>query len=171
MPIGWLPDATAHGRATASAQKIACHAANLLYLFRFNSLDPPGRTGKSRTGKFGIAPWSKQKASILPMEMAGLKHLLESVRDELQSVSHQGKVADYIPELAKIDPKKFAISITNLQGETVSTESAKYERPAPVSMPRAQRRAPLPTKPRLPGPERPRTEHPETRGGAAPMPQ
>lgn len=55
------------------------------------------------------------------MEMADLQHLIDTVRDELQSIPHQGKVADYIPELAKIDPKKFAISITNLKGETVST--------------------------------------------------
>ncbi len=53
--------------------------------------------------------------------MADLKRLLDTVRNELQSVDHPGKVADYIPELAKIDPKKFAISITNLKGETVST--------------------------------------------------
>lgn len=57
----------------------------------------------------------------MTIEMADLKRLLDTVRDELQSADHPGKVADYIPELAKIDPKKFAISITNLKGETVST--------------------------------------------------
>lgn len=55
------------------------------------------------------------------MEMADLKLLIDTVRDELQSMQHQGKVADYIPELAKIDPRKFAISITNMKGETIST--------------------------------------------------
>jgi len=55
------------------------------------------------------------------MEIDNLKHLIDAVRDELQSISHHGKVADYIPELAKVDPNKFAIAITNLKGETVST--------------------------------------------------
>jgi glutaminase len=55
------------------------------------------------------------------MNMVELKRLIDGVRDELQAFSHQGKVADYIPELAKVDPKKFAIAITNLEGETIST--------------------------------------------------
>jgi glutaminase len=55
------------------------------------------------------------------MEMADLKSLIDVVRDDLRATPHPGKVADYIPELAKIDPGKFAISITNLKGETIST--------------------------------------------------
>ena len=56
--------------------------------------------------------------------MTALKGLIDGVRDELVPLSGQGKVADYIPELARVDPKKFAISIADLDGKVVSTGDA-----------------------------------------------
>jgi glutaminase len=56
--------------------------------------------------------------------MTALQRLIDGVRDELVPLSGQGKVADYIPELARIDPTKFAISVANLNGEVVSTGDA-----------------------------------------------
>lgn len=56
--------------------------------------------------------------------MTALKGLIDGVRDELLPLSGQGKVADYIPELARVDPKKFAISIADLDGKVVSTGDA-----------------------------------------------
>ncbi len=44
-----------------------------------------------------------------------LSYLIERYKDE-----RSGSVANYIPELAKIDPDKFAISITLASGETIS---------------------------------------------------
>ena len=83
---------------------------------------PELRDRTCSNGQRDLESSSRQtEGANLPMEMADLKHLIDTVRDELQSIPHQGKVADYIPELAKIDPKKFAISITDLKGETVST--------------------------------------------------
>lgn len=56
--------------------------------------------------------------------MTALQRLIDGVRDELVPLSGQGKVADYIPELARIDPTKFAISVANPNGEVVSTGDA-----------------------------------------------
>ncbi|HFX17795.1 MAG TPA: glutaminase [Flavobacteriales bacterium] len=42
--------------------------------------------------------------------------ILESIYKEVNQLSLSGKQADYIPELAKVSPDKFAINITDLQG-------------------------------------------------------
>jgi glutaminase len=42
--------------------------------------------------------------------------VLESIYKEVNQLSLSGKQADYIPELAKVLPDKFAINITDLQG-------------------------------------------------------
>lgn len=39
----------------------------------------------------------------------------------------EGKLADYIPELAKVDPRKFAISITTLNGETFKVGDVDFK--------------------------------------------
>lgn len=57
-------------------------------------------------------------------DMAGLKRLIDDIRNELAPLAQQGKVAEYIPELAKVDPRKFAIAITNLEGATEYTGDA-----------------------------------------------
>jgi glutaminase len=68
--------------------------------------------------------FNKEKADAVCTNMAALKRLIDDVREELLPMAHLGKVADYIPELAKVDPKKFAISITNLEGATEYTGDA-----------------------------------------------
>jgi glutaminase len=50
-----------------------------------------------------------------------LKALIDGIHDELRPLTNEGKVADYIPELARIDPAKFAISVTTVDGVTVSS--------------------------------------------------
>jgi len=44
------------------------------------------------------------------------QEILQEIYDEVNQLNLQGKQADYIPELAKIDPGKFAISLTGLTG-------------------------------------------------------
>lgn len=56
--------------------------------------------------------------------MLDLQQLINGVYDDLQSSVGQGRVADYIPELAKVDPRKFGIAVTTLDGETVSVGDA-----------------------------------------------
>jgi glutaminase len=55
------------------------------------------------------------------MSLASLQKLIDGVRDDLTPHLGQGRVADYIPELAKVDPDKFGIALATLDGLTVST--------------------------------------------------
>lgn len=42
--------------------------------------------------------------------------LLENIYNEVKSIENTGKVADYIPELAKVSPDKFGISLVDSSG-------------------------------------------------------
>jgi glutaminase len=54
-----------------------------------------------------------------------IQQLIEGVRDELAPYFGQGIVADYIPKLAAVDPRKFGISVATVSGETFSTGDAE----------------------------------------------
>lgn len=44
------------------------------------------------------------------------QNLIEEVYNEVMSTNPRGKVADYIPELARVDPDKFGIALVDLEG-------------------------------------------------------
>jgi len=44
--------------------------------------------------------------------------IITGIYQEVKASSPDGKVADYIPELAKVDPDKFAVAITTTKGES-----------------------------------------------------
>jgi glutaminase len=46
------------------------------------------------------------------------QNIINEINDEIQPFFNEGKVADYIPALAKIDPKQFAMSIKLFDGTT-----------------------------------------------------
>jgi len=46
--------------------------------------------------------------------------ILEEIKDEIQPLLFQGKVADYIPALAQVDPNQFAMTLTLFDGTTYS---------------------------------------------------
>lgn len=46
--------------------------------------------------------------------------ILQEIASQLASASPEGEVANYIPELAKIDPKKFGVHLSTLNGENFS---------------------------------------------------
>ncbi|MGB5982778.1 MAG: glutaminase [Nonlabens sp.] len=46
-----------------------------------------------------------------------VKSLLQNIYDEILTIENKGKVADYIPELAKVDPHKFGIHYTSIDGQ------------------------------------------------------
>lgn len=48
------------------------------------------------------------------------KSFLEEIYKEIEPIIGQGKVADYIPALAKINPNKFGMSVSTIQRESVS---------------------------------------------------
>ena len=60
--------------------------------------------------------------------MDGLQAILEEIRGELHDLEDRGKVATYIPELAKIDPRKFAIAVATVDGRVfaVGDESEAF---------------------------------------------
>lgn len=57
--------------------------------------------------------------------MQNLQSLLEEIWNDLSVHKERGAIATYIPELAKIDPKKFGISIATLDGKSYSVGDAE----------------------------------------------
>lgn len=49
-----------------------------------------------------------------------MQNILNQIEAEIQPLFGLGKVADYIPELAKIDSRQFSISVRTLEGEEYS---------------------------------------------------
>jgi glutaminase len=50
-----------------------------------------------------------------------LSVLLDDIREHVRPAFGRGKVADYIPELARVDPRKFGMAVATLEGEDVGT--------------------------------------------------
>ena len=55
------------------------------------------------------------------------QEILESIKEEIQPELCRGKVADYIPALANVDPNSFAMSITLKNGEQYSVGESNKE--------------------------------------------
>ncbi|BCH54175.1 glutaminase [Agrobacterium vitis] len=53
-----------------------------------------------------------------------LQAIVDEIVGEMQPRLGEGKVADYIPELATIDPKQFGIAITTVDGQTFTAGDA-----------------------------------------------
>ena len=57
--------------------------------------------------------------------MPDLPQLLADISAEMETITQRGKVADYIPELAKIDPAGFAMVVVTNDGKTHSIGQAQ----------------------------------------------
>jgi glutaminase len=53
-----------------------------------------------------------------------LPGILAAVREEMQAHLGHGKVADYIPALARVDPKRFGMAVITVDGDSASTGDA-----------------------------------------------
>jgi glutaminase len=53
--------------------------------------------------------------------MRNITEILNDITAQVKAAPHRGKVADYIPELAKIDPQKFAIAVVTADGQIHAT--------------------------------------------------
>lgn len=53
-----------------------------------------------------------------------MQDLLNEIADAMAAETERGKVADYIPELAHVDPQQFAISLATVKGERYSAGCA-----------------------------------------------
>ena len=49
--------------------------------------------------------------------MPDLTHVIREISEEMAQRSDRGAVADYIPELARVDPKKFGITVIDAEGQ------------------------------------------------------
>lgn len=58
------------------------------------------------------------------VDEAQLKQVLATLQRELEPHRGKGKVANYIPALARIDPRKFGLSVTLVNGRTFSLGDA-----------------------------------------------
>lgn len=52
------------------------------------------------------------------------QQILERIYQSILSYAKEGKQADYIPELDKVDPDQFGMCIHTIYGEEVSVEKA-----------------------------------------------
>ena len=50
--------------------------------------------------------------------------LLENIHQAILPYAQEGKAADYIPELAKVDPNQFGMCIHTIYGEVGAIEQA-----------------------------------------------
>ncbi len=56
--------------------------------------------------------------------MSSLQELVNQVHTEMSARLGEGKVADYIPKLAGVDPQKFGIAVSTVDGEMVTAGDA-----------------------------------------------
>lgn len=56
--------------------------------------------------------------------MIDCQHIIDETFEKVQAMEHQGAVASYIPELAKIDPDQFGVCLTTKSGEKFTSGDA-----------------------------------------------
>lgn len=56
--------------------------------------------------------------------MLDLQAIVDDIYASMQPRLGEGKVADYIPQLAKVDPKQFGIAVTTIDGKTYTAGDA-----------------------------------------------
>ena len=54
-----------------------------------------------------------------------LQPILDRIGEEMQAAPDRGRVADYIPELARISPDHFAMAVCTAEGQTFTTGAAE----------------------------------------------
>ncbi|POO57508.1 glutaminase [Agrobacterium rosae] len=59
--------------------------------------------------------------------MRDIQTVINSITEKMQPRLGAAKVADYIPELAKVDPKQFGIAVTTVDGQTFVAGDAKVQ--------------------------------------------
>ena len=54
-----------------------------------------------------------------------MQNILNEIVDKIEVITERGKVADYIPELAAVDPNQFGISVALPNGQVFSAGCAQ----------------------------------------------
>ncbi|MFN3624740.1 MAG: glutaminase [Hyphomicrobium sp.] len=60
---------------------------------------------------------SEVRRTIGSRAVSKLQTVVEEITDEMRAMPQRGDVATYIPELARVDPKLFALAVVDAQGE------------------------------------------------------
>lgn len=64
-------------------------------------------------------------AGLRRLSRSGIQDLIDSVRREAEPRLGEGRLADYIPELAKVDPNKLGIAVATVDGDLISCGDAQ----------------------------------------------
>ncbi len=65
------------------------------------------------------------KVGLKRLSRMELQRLVDSVRRDAEPCLGEGRLADYIPELARIDPKKLGIAVATVEGDLISGGDAE----------------------------------------------
>lgn len=71
-------------------------------------------------GCFSIAMYAQQKTTAISAKNQITERVLQEILQQNKQYASQGKVADYIPELGKMDPDAIALSVVDTNGNIVS---------------------------------------------------
>ena len=67
----------------------------------------------------------RQAANVVLLKLAELQAKIDTARHDAEEQLGEGHVADYIPELANIDPRKLGIAVATVNGDMVSCGDAE----------------------------------------------
>lgn len=71
-------------------------------------------------GCFSIAMYAQQKTTAISAKNQITEKILQEILEQNKHFATQGKVADYIPELGKMDPDAIALSVVDTNGNVIS---------------------------------------------------
>lgn len=71
-------------------------------------------------GCFSIAMYAQQKTTAISAKNQITEKVLQEILQQNKQYASQGKVADYIPELGKMDPDAIALSVVDTNGNVIS---------------------------------------------------
>ncbi len=71
-------------------------------------------------GCFSIAMYAQQKTTAISAKNQITEKVLQEILQQNKQYASQGKVADYIPELGKMDPDAIAFSVVDTNGNVIS---------------------------------------------------
>src|SRR5690606_6631401 len=69
---------------------------------------------------FSIAMYAQQKTTAISAKNQITEKVLQEILQQNKQYASQGKVADYIPELGKMDPDAIALSVVDTNGNVIS---------------------------------------------------